>query len=391
VQVPAAGATPGELRLSAPDVGEAERAAVDAVLRRDQLTLGPELPAFEDELARWVGARHAVAVSSGTAALVLALQACDIGAGDEVIVPSFTFPATVNAVALVGAQPVIVDVDAASWNLDVDAAAAALTPRTRALLPVDVLGLPAPRAALRALAHRHDPPLAVIEDAACALGASCDGLRCGSDSRLACLSFHPRKIITTGEGGAILTHDAALAARLRRLRNHGRDDQGAFVDLGGNSRLSELAAALGRAQLARLDAMLERRLALAARYRERLGACPALELQQAPAGTGHNYQTFALCLRAPLSRRAVMAGLAARGIQSGPATFAVHRERPYAGQRAAVRGPLPVADRLAEQALALPLHHRLANDDVDRVCDALLPLLAPETSPSRARIGARED
>ncbi|MBK6847374.1 MAG: aminotransferase class I/II-fold pyridoxal phosphate-dependent enzyme [Proteobacteria bacterium] len=202
-----------ELKLSAPDLGDAERAAVDAVLRRDQLTLGPELPAFEDELARWVGARHAVAVSSGTAALVLALQACDIGAGDEVIVPSFTFPATINAVALVGAQPVIVDVDAASWNLDVAAAAAALTPRTRALLPVDVLGLPAPRAALRALARRSDPPLAVIEDAACALGATCDGLRCGSDSQLACLSFHPRKIITTGEGGAVLTRDAALAAR----------------------------------------------------------------------------------------------------------------------------------------------------------------------------------
>ena len=130
-----------ELKLSAPDLGDAERAAVDRVLRQDQLTLGPELSAFEEALAGWVGARHAVAVSSGTAALVLALQACDLGPGDEVIVPSFTFPATVNAVALVGAQPVIVDVDAASWNLEVAAAAAAITPRTRALLPVDLLSL----------------------------------------------------------------------------------------------------------------------------------------------------------------------------------------------------------------------------------------------------------
>ncbi|MBK8481955.1 MAG: DegT/DnrJ/EryC1/StrS family aminotransferase [Proteobacteria bacterium] len=364
-----------ELRLSAPDVGEGERAAVDAVLRRDQLSLGPELGAFEAALAGWVGARHAVAVASGTAALVLALQACELGPGDEVIVPSFTFPATVNAVALVGAQPVIVDVDAESWNLDLDAAAAAITAKTRALLPVDVLGLPAPRAPLRALTQRPDRPLALIEDAACALGASAEGVRCGGDSRLACFSFHPRKIITTGEGGAILTDDAVLAARLRRLRNHGRDDQGAFVDLGGNARLSELGAALGRVQLSRLDVMLAGRLALAARYRQRLGSSEALALQHVPPGISHNYQTFAVFLRRPGSRQAVIAGLAARGIQSGPATYAVHRQPPYAGQRAAVRGPLPVADRLAEQALALPLHHRLAMDDVDRVCDALLALV----------------
>lgn len=366
----------GELKLSAPDLGDAERAAVERVLRQDQLTLGPELPAFEEALAAWVGARHAVAVSSGTAALVLALQACDLGPGDEVIVPSFTFPATVNAVALVGAQPVIVDVDAASWNLEVAAAAAAITPRTRALLPVDLFGLPAPRTALRALAQRRDPPLAVIEDAACALGATYQGRRCGGDARLACFSFHPRKIITTGEGGAVLTHDPALAARLRRLRNHGRDEGGAFVELGGNARLSELGAALGRVQLARLDGMLGHRLALAARYRERLADCAALELQQVAPGVGHNYQTFALCLKPPHARDAVIAGLATRGIQSGPATFAVHRQPPYAGRREAVRGALPVAERLADQALALPLHGRLSGGDIDRVCDTLLALLA---------------
>ncbi len=348
---------------------------VAETLRSGWLVNGPRVAAFERALALRCGARHAVAVSSGTAALTLALEVAGIGPGDRVIVPAFTYLATAHAVALVGAEPVLVDVDPGSWNIDVAAVGRELEgdQPTAGLLPVDQFGLPADLAALRALTASSERRPVLIDDAACALGATRDGRPCTADADLACFSFHPRKVITTGEGGAVLVEDDELAARLRRLRNHGRDAAGTFVEVAGNQRMSELAGALGCSQLSRLDQLLEQRQRLAARYRQRLEAHPALTLQQVTPDLTHSYQTFAVCLSEPYPRQRVLAALQSRGVEATIGTFALHLERPYA---AATGRDLPVAERLARHCLALPLHPALALEQVDTVCRALEEALA---------------
>ncbi|MCB9558228.1 MAG: DegT/DnrJ/EryC1/StrS family aminotransferase [Deltaproteobacteria bacterium] len=354
------------IKLSPPEIDETDLAAVRDVLNSRWLVKGPQAAAFERELAAWVGAKHVVAVSSGTAAIQLALQALGIGAGDEVIVPSLTYPATVHAVALCGATPRLVDVDGETWNIDPSAAAAAFSARTKAVLPVDLCGAPADLAALsRALPDLDNR--AIVDDAACALGAERDGVRCCADATLACVSFHPRKVITTGEGGAVFTDDDQLAATLRRLRDHGRDTAGRFVAVAGNHRLSEMAAALGRAQLRRIDRFLERRAALVAQYKLRLKDHSKIRFQQLPNGFVHGYQTLAVELGAGVDRDAVIARMREHGVETTLGSFAAHLEPVYrdAGVTA------PHSERLTAQLLALPLYPSLTETEVDTVCQAL--------------------
>ena len=245
------------VRLAVPDTGEAELAAVAAVLATGQLTMGPKVAEFEAGLARACRVEHAVAVSSGTAAIHLALLALGIGPGDEVIVPAYTFPATANAVELCGAGAVLVDVDPATFNTTPDLVEAAVTPRTRAVLGVHLFGRPLDWQGLEAAV----PGVALVEDAAGALGALCRGRPCGSLGVLGCLSFHPRKIVTTGEGGAVTTGSAELADAVRRLRHHGIVTHGDFdiPQPGLNYRLSDVLCALGIPQLARLEELLRAR------------------------------------------------------------------------------------------------------------------------------------
>jgi perosamine synthetase len=348
------------IRLAWPDVGVEEARAVAEVLESGFLTMGPKVAELEQELARACEVPHAVAVSSGTAALHLAVAALGVGPGDEVLVPAYTFPATANVVALVGARPRLVDVDPETMNLDLERVADALTRRTRAVMGVHLFGRPLDWEALRAIVPES---VVSIEDAAGALGASYRGRRCGSLGRLGCLSFHPRKIVTTGEGGAVTTADEELADAIRRMRHHGIEPRGPFEirGPGPNYRLADILCAVGIPQVRRLDELLAARTRVAAAYTERLR--DIVEVPRAADGDVHGWQAYVVRLD---RRDEALEALRAQGIEAQVGTYALHRLQAYADQ-----GPFPGADASFERALALPFHTRLRDDELDRVADAL--------------------
>jgi dTDP-4-amino-4,6-dideoxygalactose transaminase len=343
------------IRLAWPDVGADEAAAVAEVLASGQLTMGPKVGEFEEGLAGACEVEHAVAVSSGTAALHLALLALGIGPGDEVIVPAYTFPATANVVTLVGARPVLVDVDPETMN--VDPAQVEVGARTKAILAVHLFGRPARLDEL--------PDAILVEDAAGALGARRRGLACGSLGRLGCLSFHPRKIVTTGEGGAVTTDDSELADTVRSLRHHGWSGS-EMPGAGFNYRLPDVLCAIGIPQVARLEELLRRREGLAAGYAERLRDLD-VRLPAADEGDRHGWQAYVIQLS---GRDAALAALRAAGIEAQIGTYGLHRLAAYRDQ-----GSFPGADACFERALALPFHSRLSESDLDRVAAALRDVL----------------
>jgi perosamine synthetase len=363
--------------LSAPDVTESEIEAVVAVLRTPRLSLGPQMEAFESEMAKLTGVRHAVAVSSGTAGLHLALLALNIGPGDEVIVPSFTFIAVANAVRYVGAHPVFADIDPTTFNLDPRSVEAAVTPRTRALIVVHTFGRPADMEAFTAIARRHH--LVLIEDACEAIGATIDGRPIGSFGDAAVFAFYPNKQITTGEGGMVVTPHADAGRRMAALRNHGRYESGSsrfseiHTELGFNYRLSEMQCALGLAQLARLDAILARRDAIARRYCEILANTPDLILPVTDI-PGQRLSWFVFVVR--LAQRWTAAhrdhlrqSLAASGIATGRYFAPIHLQPAYEAWRATAR--LPVTEAVADRTLALPFFNRLTDQQIQQVVSAL--------------------
>jgi dTDP-4-amino-4,6-dideoxygalactose transaminase len=348
---------PGEveaIRLARPDVGAAELDAVAAVLESGQLTQGPVVAAFEQDLRNACATRHALAVSSGTAALHAAVLALGLTPGDEVLVPAYTFPATANVVALAGLRPVLVDVDPVTMNLDPERLR--LGPRTRAILAVHLFGRPCRLDEL--------PDLPVIEDAAGALGARYRGRPCGSLGLAACLSFHPRKVVTTGEGGAVTTNDEQLAAAVAQFRNHGWRSlaDGDMPGAGLNYRLSDVLAAVGLAQLRRLPELLAARARLAAAYAERLAGLP-VTLPAADPGDVHGWQAYVIQVA---RRDEVLAALRAEGIEAQIGTFALPLLHPYADQ-----GFFPGAEHAYEHALALPFHTGLGAAELDRVAATL--------------------
>jgi perosamine synthetase len=348
------------IRLAWPDLGEDELAAVAEVLESGQLTMGPKVTEFEDGLARACEVEQAVVLSSGTAALHLAVLALGIGPGDEVIVPAYTFPATANVVALAGAEPVLVDVDPDTMNVRPESVAGAVTKRTRAVLVVHLFGRPARWDELAAAVPER---VVLLEDAAGALGARRAGRACGGLGRLGCLSFHPRKIVTTGEGGAVATNDGELAETIRSMRHHGWRNADMPAP-GLNYRLSDVLCALGITQLRRLEALLEGRERLAAAYGERLEG--HARLPSADEGDRHGWQAYVVQLD---RRDEALQALQAAGIQAQIGTYALHRLGAYGDQ-----GPFPGADEAYERALALPLHNRLTDADVDRVAEVLTGL-----------------
>jgi len=361
--------------LSAPDVTEGDIEAVAAVLRSPDLSLGPRLDAFEAGLAACAETEHAVAVSSGTAGLHLALRALDVGPGHEVVVPSFAFVAPANAARYVGARPVFADVEPLTLNLDPARVEAALTPRTRAVVVVHTFGCPADMDALGGLARRHG--LALVEDACEAIGATWAGRRVGGLGDAGVFAFYPNKQITTGEGGALVTSDARLAARVRSLRNQGRVPGGDWWDhqeLGYNYRLSDINCALGLAQLARLDAILERRAQVARAYHERLAGHPDLVLPPLEVeGRRRSWFVYALRLAERFTtaeRDAIRERLAASGIACGRYFAPVHAQPAYAAL--GPFPPLPVTESAARRSLALPFFNRIREEEVAEVCDALV-------------------
>ena len=347
-----------QIRLAFPDVGEDELAAVAEVLASGSLTMGPKVDELEELVAAACGVEHAVAVSNGTAALHLAVLALGIGAGDEVIVPAYTFPATANVVRLAGGTPVLVDVDPRTFNLDISNVYEAVTPRTKAVLAVHLFGRPLDWEALQSALP---PEVLLLEDAAGALGARWQGMPCGGLGVMGCLSFHPRKIVTTGEGGAVTTNDAQLAATIRRLRHHGLGIDADLVQPSTNYRLADILCAVGIPQLRRLDELLAERTRIAEAYTVRLRG--VVELPDADEGDTHGWQAYVVRLD---RRDEALQTLRADGIEVQIGTYALHRFSAYGD-----RGPFPGADAAFERSLALPLHSRLTDTEVDRVAEGV--------------------
>ena len=364
-----------------PYLGEAEAEAAAQAVLSGWVAQGPRVARFEEEFSARVGAQEGVAVSSCTTALHLALVACGIGPGDEVVVPSFSFIATANAVRYVNAEPVFADVDDVTGNLTPETVEPVLTARTRAVLLVHQGGMPADLDAMRALCARHD--LQLIEDAACAVGSTYRDAPIGTDSLIAAWSFHPRKLLTTGEGGMITLDDADQAQKLRRLREHGMNLSAAarhastgptfesYLEVGYNYRMTDIQAAVGLVQLGKLDEMIGRRRELAARYHELLADVPGTRAVRDPEYGTSNYQSFWVLLDPeyfPDGRDGALQRLAAAGVSARRGIMAAHLEPAY---QDAEHAPLPVTERLTRNSLILPLFHTLTEAQQEHVVDVL--------------------
>ncbi|MGW2626299.1 DegT/DnrJ/EryC1/StrS family aminotransferase [Micromonospora taraxaci] len=367
-----------------PALGEEEALAAADAVRSGWVAQGPRVAAFEAAFAASVGAAHGVAVSSCTTALHLALVAVGVQPGDEVIVPSLSFIATANAVRYVGARPVFADVDITTGNVTVATLDAVRTPRTRAVIAVHQGGVPAEVSALRTAADRWG--VSLIEDAACAAGSTVNGAPVGAGALLAAWSFHPRKLLTTGEGGMITTDDADWAVRLRRLREHGMNVSAAdrhasaqpileaYLETGYNYRMTDIQAAVGLVQLGKLGDIVAQRRRLAARYHELLADVPGAVAVRDPAHGRTNFQTFWVLLTDEfgVGRDETLAALAAAGVSARRGIMASHLEPAYAGVKPA---PLPVTERITRDSLVLPLHHALTEDDQDHIVGTLRGLV----------------
>ena len=367
------------IAFSRPCFGEAEAEAAATVVRSGWVVGGPRLAEFERRFAALCGAKHAVGVSSWTTGAFLVLHAWGIGPGDEVIVPSLTFIASVNVIRHVGATPVFVEINPATFNVDPVDVARKITERTRVIMPVDQLGLPCEIDAINHLARRHG--LRVLDDAACAFGSRNHDRPVGSLADVTVFSLHARKVVTTAEGGMIVTDDGAVTKRLRRLRHQGMSLSDyarhggpptrfeSYPEIGYNHRITDIQAAIGLAQLDRLDAILDRRRTVAARYDTYFSGHPLFIAPHVPAGLDHNWQSYQIRLRDGVgwSRNAVMDRLFEMGIPTRRGVMASHLEPPYRQDAPA----LPVTEATAVYTIQLPMHPGLTSEQQDRILTAL--------------------
>ncbi|MEJ3405277.1 DegT/DnrJ/EryC1/StrS family aminotransferase [Rathayibacter sp. YIM 133350] len=369
-------ATLTRINVMKPWLGTDESDAVAEVIASGWVAQGPRVAAFEEAFAEQMQAGEAVATSSCTTALHLALIVAGIRPGDDVVVPSFSFIATANAARYVGATPVFAEVDAVTGNVTVDTVADALTPTTRAVIVVDQGGMPVDLAPIRALC---DPlSIVVIEDAACGAGSTYAGRPVGAGAELTAWSFHPRKILTTGEGGMLTTSRPEWAARARRLREHAMSVSASerhssllappevYAEVGFNFRMTDLQAAVGLVQLAKLPVVVDQRRENVARYRELLADVPGIRLSTDPEWGTSNFQSFWIEVlpEFPLDREGLLAALAADGISARRGIMASHRQPAYAG---VARPALPITEHLTDSTLILPLYHQLEPADIERV------------------------
>jgi perosamine synthetase len=362
-----------EIPLSAPWIDGREEELVLEALRSGRLSLGPMVDRFEDALAERVGARRVAAVSSGTAGLHLCMRLAGVSPGDEVVTTPFSFVASANCALYEGATPVFADVDPRTLNLDPAAVEAAITPRTRAIVAVHIFGYPAELAELEEVASRHG--LALVEDACEALGAEYRGRPVGSSGRPAVFAFYPNKQMTTGEGGAVAVATDDEWELMKSLSNQGRSDSGEWLTharLGYNYRLDDLSAALGLAQLERLDEILASRAGVARRYDDLLAGIDGVERPRADdADHRRSWFVYVVSVAPGIDRNGVIARLAEDGVASKPYLPSIHLQ-PYYRERFGYReGMLPVAEGASARSLALPFHARLEADDQERVAEAL--------------------
>ena len=378
-----------QIPLSRPDITEKEIAAVCDVLLSSHLSLGPQVPAFEQSLAQYLGTRRAVAVNSGTSGLFLCLRALDLGPGDEVITTPFTFIASTTCILMVGARPVFVDIDPHTLNLDPGLIEDQITPRTKALLPVEVFGNPAGMDRIAEVAHRHG--LSIVEDSCEALGSALHGKKAGTFGRVAVFGFYPNKQITSGEGGMIVTDEDGLADLCVSLRNQGRAlgaRQGpawlCHERLGYNFRLSDIHAALGLAQLLRIEEIKAKRQQVAQWYQEILAEEERLIVPAAPPGSEMSWFVFVVRLQEGFTvehRNRILKQLASDGIEVSNYFPPVHLQPFMVEQFGYKRGDFPIAESVAERTIALPFFNRLTQDQAAFVCwrlsaalDSMVPI-----------------
>ena len=364
------------IKLSAPDINDADIAAVTGVMRSGWLSLGPKVEEFERVFASYLGVKHAVACNSGTSALHMMMITAGVGAGDEVITSPFSFIASANCIEMVGAKPVFVDIDPVTLNMDPKRIAGAITKRTKAILAVHIFGLSADMPAINAAASKAAIP--VLEDACESLGATINGRKVadGTQGVSAAWGFYPNKQMTTGEGGMVTTNDDAHAFSIRRLRNQGRNPGAAWLEhdvLGYNFRLDEMSCALGISQVHRLDDILAAREKVAFHYNARLEALKGdVTTPPKPAGHRRSWFVYPIILRAGLSRDKLIAALGERRIQCGK-YFAppIHLQTFYRKRYGYKGGEFPVTEGISDQILALPFHSSLTTAQIDEVCDEI--------------------
>jgi perosamine synthetase len=377
-----------------PWLGTEEASAVASVVASGWVAQGPRVAEFEHAFAVAVNADYAVAVSSCTTGLHLALLVANVGPGDEVVVPSLSFIATANAVRYVGAHPVFADVDGVTQNLTPATVETHLTECTRAVILVDQAGVPADLEGMRELCEPRG--IMVIEDAACAAGSVYQGRPVGAGASLAAFSFHPRKLLTTGEGGMLVTPDGEIASRLRRLREHGMDVSAAqrhqqrqpvieqYLETGFNYRMTDMQAAVGLVQLGKLSAMVTRRRELAERYQRLLVDIPGLAVIGDPSYGRTNYQSFWVLLPEdfPVSRNELLRILASEGVSARRGIMAAHLEPAYRDHPCV---SLPVTERLSSSSLILPLFHDMKKNEQDHVV-SVIHSVATQKTVTAARV-----
>jgi perosamine synthetase len=356
--------------MASADLDESDVQAVLEVVRSGRLALGPKTAEFERLMAEYVGVPHAIAVSSGTAALHLVVRALGLGPGDEVLVPSFTFAASVNAFLYEGATPAWLEIEPETFNLDPDDLRRKVTPRTRAIMAVDVFGHPADWGAIQAVAAEHG--LRVIDDSCEALGAEYQGTKLGALGDAGAFAFYPNKQMTTGEGGIIVTRDDEIARVCRSLANQGRGEMGAWLEherLGYNYRMDEMSAALGVSQLRRIEVFLERRARVASLYAERLHGLEWVRAPVVKPDVRMSWFVYVVTLAEGLDRDPVMRAMEEQGVPARGYFSPVHQQ-PYIRALATKPVSLPVTESVARRTIALPFHNHLTADEVDRVVTA---------------------
>lgn len=345
---------------------------VDEILENGYLVQGKYVGQFEKIIADYLGVKHAIAVSSGTAALHLALLASGVSSENEVIVPAFTFPATANVVELIKARLRLVDVNLETYNIDVNTIEEAVTPKTKAIIPVHLFGNPADMIIVMEIAEKYN--LKVIEDAAGALGAKYGGKKCGTIGDLACFSFHPRKILTTGEGGLLVTNDYELAEKVMVLRDHGSASKGKkrdFIAAGFNYRMNELEAVLGLEQAKRIDEIVRERVELANLYKSFLAGVEEIYPQKVLLNCTSAYQAFVARLADSLNRDSIIDELKTIGVEVGMGAYALHVLSYFRNKYGFTEKEYSNAAKLHNQGLALPLYNRMNHEEIEFVIRAL--------------------